>query len=137
MSPSPSPEQILQQLSNELMSPFCPGRTVASCPSPQARKLEDRILAEARAGKSRDEIEQALVAQYGRDIVGYQGDPWVLWGPFVAGLVALILVAWAVRRWVRGSAQPSPEDDAAAEPGGLDAEDRRRLEDALDEIDAF
>ena len=26
-------------LANDLMSPFCPGRTLADCPSPQAKSL--------------------------------------------------------------------------------------------------
>ncbi len=135
---APSPDQILQELSNDLMSPYCPGRTIASCPSQQARKLEDHILAEAKAGKSRDEIEQALVARFGPQIVGYRGDAMVLWGPVVVGLLALLLLAWAARRWVRGRSRADEagrEADRSPEP--LDDEQRRRLEDALDEIDAF
>ena len=134
---APSPEQIQQQLSHELMSPFCPGRTIASCPSSQARRLEDEILAAAKAGRTRDEIEQTLVARYGPDIVGYRGDPWVLWGPFVAGLAALLLLAWAARRWLRGGAPSAEGGSPEADPPPLDEADRRRVEDALDDLDAF
>ena len=73
-------ERVLAELSNELMSPYCPGRTIASCPSGQARKLEDHILAEAQAGKTREEIEQSLVERFGPEIIGYAPQPVVLYG---------------------------------------------------------
>ena len=69
------PELILQELSNELMSPYCPGRTIAACPSPNARKLEDRAgsreqlravlraAAEAFESGGGDELEPAQARQ--------------------------------------------------------------------------
>jgi cytochrome c-type biogenesis protein CcmH/NrfF len=137
--PGQDPELILQQLSNELMSPYCPGRTISSCPSAYARKLEDDILAQAQAGKSRDEIEQGLVARFGPEIVGYAPQPAVLYGSLLVGLVALVLVALAARRWVRrpgarasGPQAPEPESDLRPTRAELD-----ELEDALDEEDGF
>lgn len=145
-------EQILSELSNELMSPYCPGRTISSCPSEQARKLEDHILAEAKAGKSRDEIEHELVEQFGSQIVGYAAQPIVLYGAAVAGLLGILYVAWVGRRWLRGRT-PDPVLATAAgaaggaavganraAPGGAAAPseaERDRLEDALDDLDEF
>jgi hypothetical protein len=66
-TPSGDPEQaeaLATELSHDLMSPYCPGRTIATCPSPQARKLEALILEQAQAGKSprrdRDGARRAL-----------------------------------------------------------------------------
>lgn len=152
--PGHDPELILQELSNELMSPYCPGRTIASCPSVNARKLEDDILEQAQAGRSREEIEQALVDRFGSEIVGYAPPPAVLYGSLIVGLIALVMVALAARRWVRRSAVAAggPESDAAkaerarvAEEEGLAPTDHKSptdaeldaLEDALDAEDGF
>ena len=139
------PEQILSDLSNDLMSPYCPGRTIASCPSEQARKLEDHILAEAKAGKSRDEIEHELVDQFGQQIVGYAPQPLLLYGVAAAGIGGLILVAWVGRKWMRARA-PQLATGAAGAAGAAgvtpasgkpSAAERERLEDALDDLDEF
>jgi cytochrome c-type biogenesis protein CcmH/NrfF len=137
------PEQILTDLSNDLMSPYCPGRTIASCPSEQARKLEDRILAEAKAGKSRDEIEQELVQQFGTEIVGYAPQPMLLYGVAAAGVGGLIAVAWVARRWRRARVPAGTIPGATAAtakagvPGKPSAAEREKLEDALDDLDEF
>src|SRR5262245_28803458 len=113
------PERVLSELSNELMSPYCPGRTIASCPSEQARKLEDQILAQAQAGRWREQIEESLVERFGPQIVGYAPQPIVLWGAAVAGVCGLIVLAWVGRRWLRSaparaSATVGPAPAAAA-----------------------
>lgn len=133
--------QVLTDLSNDLMSPYCPGRTIASCPSEQARKLEDRILAEAKAGKSRDEIEQELVQQFGPEIVGYAPQPMLLYGVAGAGLAGLIAVAWVARKWRRARAPAGAAGATPATAGGAkgkpSAAEREKLEDALDDLDEF
>ena len=129
---SGNPDQILRSLSNDLMSPYCPGRTIASCPSPQARLLEDHILEQAQAGKSREEIEAALVARFGNEMVGYAPPP-ILYGVALAGLVVLVVLVVMGRRWAARSSKPAM---ATAGQGPTQAE-LDRLEDALDEDDAF
>lgn len=139
-------EQILQELSHDLMSPYCPGRTIASCPSKSARTLEDQILAEAQAGKSRDQIETQLVARFGSDIVGYKPPPMLLGGTIIGGALALGLLLWSGRRWVRQArgarAVPGPHPEPlAAGPGGGGAGPTRAeldaLDDALDDEEGF
>jgi cytochrome c-type biogenesis protein CcmH/NrfF len=145
-------EQILSELSNDLMSPYCPGRTISSCPSEQARKLEDHILAEAKAGKSRQEIEQELVDQFGSTIIGYAPQPVVLYGATAAGIVGILFIAWVGRRWMRGRtpalataaagaatgvAAGAASAGAAARGGRPSEAERERLEDALDDLDEF
>ena len=137
VAPEPvQPERVLADLSNELMSPYCPGRTISSCPSGQARKLEDDILAQAQAGKTRQEIEQTLVERFGPQIIGYAPQPVVLYGAAVAGFAGLLLLAWAGKRWRRRSVGMAAIG-AAPVVGGLSARDRGRLDDALDEVDEF
>jgi cytochrome c-type biogenesis protein CcmH/NrfF len=139
MSPE-SPERVLQDLSNDLMSPYCPGRTISSCPSGNARKLEDQILEQARAGKTREEIEADLVDRFGSEIVGYAPRPVVLYGTAIMALMALVLIAMVGRRWVRrsrvGVASSAPARRPEGAPGPTQAE-LDALEDALDDEDGF
>ncbi len=57
-------------LAGDLMSPFCPGRTVASCPSPQATELIQWIAMQEAAGATREEVIAMLVAKHGEEILG-------------------------------------------------------------------
>ena len=50
------------------MSPYCPGRALAECPSPQADQLRLWIIDQARAGATRAEVEAELAANYGDQI---------------------------------------------------------------------
>lgn len=136
--PDREAEALLSELSHDLMSPFCPGRTIASCPSSQARKLEERILAEAQSGKSRDQIEQALVADYGSDIIGYRPPPSLLITTVVGGVLALTLLLYLGRRWVtRAKPEAGKVATGAAGAGKATLAELDALEDALDDEDGF
>ena len=56
-------------LAADLMSPFCPGRTLADCPSPDAATLRAWILVQEAAGRSREEVEEELLERYGEQIL--------------------------------------------------------------------
>ncbi len=56
------------ELSGELMSPFCPGRTLAECPSPQADELRLWIITQEAAGATRAEVERTLYQRFGDSI---------------------------------------------------------------------
>lgn len=144
--PSLAAEQIAQSLSHELMSPYCPGRTISSCPSPNARKLEAFILEEATKGKSKAQIEQELVQSFGREKLGSVTSPAVLGFVGGLGLMAALGIVFASRRWRRTSvASPALEGvglSAAAASGaatgpGPSEDELDRLSDALDEIEEF
>ena len=57
-------------LAAEMMSPYCPGRTIASCPSPQAGELIQWMQVQEAAGASREEVVEMLVERFGEDIYG-------------------------------------------------------------------
>jgi len=129
------PQTILQQLSGDLMSPYCPGRTIASCPSKSARRLEDEILALAEQGKTREEIEGALVERFGEDIIGYRPPPFLVGGVFVLGLLALVGLFTLGRRWAR-KARAASSSEASQGQGAVPPPTREELDaldDALDE----
>lgn len=112
-------EDLVTELSNDLMSPYCPGRTIASCPSPQARKLEAHILEQAKGGKTRPEIEAELVARF-PDIRGYVGRPEILYGTALVALIAILGLVFAARRWV-GRSRLATAGGLAAPAGVLAA----------------
>jgi cytochrome c-type biogenesis protein CcmH len=57
------------QLPKEVMSPYCPGRALSDCPSPQAADLREWIVEQEKAGVSRSEVEQELFRAFGDQIL--------------------------------------------------------------------
>jgi cytochrome c-type biogenesis protein CcmH len=57
------------ELAADLMSPFCPGRALADCPSPDAATLRAWILVQEAAGRSREDVEAELLERYGEQIL--------------------------------------------------------------------
>ena len=98
------------------MCPVC-STTLDQSDSPIARRMKADIAARIAAGDTKNEIEDALVAEFGQQFLaappkkGFNLLAWIL--PFVAlfgGALALGLVAWA------GAAPRAPPPAAAAEP---------------------
>ena len=54
-----------RELERELMSPYCPGRSLIECPSPAATELRLWIQGQEQAGVSRAAVEQRLFQQFG------------------------------------------------------------------------
>lgn len=122
-------------LAGDLMSPFCPGRTVASCPSPQATELIQWIAMQEAAGATREEVVAMLVAKHGEEILGAPPAKGItLWAyvfpvlGFVAfGGIAVLVLRRIVSPAARGGARPAgvaaasgaaSAADAAAPPAG-------------------
>jgi cytochrome c-type biogenesis protein CcmH/NrfF len=59
------PEGWAYQLANEVMSPFCPGRTLADCPSDKAENLRVWIIVQEASGRSREDVENELYERFG------------------------------------------------------------------------
>jgi len=118
------------ELPADLMSPFCPGRTLADCPSPAAASIRMWILVQAAAGRTREDVEAELLQRYGdriRSTPKAEGFGWAAYlvplGVFVGGG---LLVAIVLRRMTRGAPPPPP---ASARPA--DPELERRVDEEL------
>lgn len=59
--------KMTQEVSQEVYSPYCPGKTLAMCPSGGASKVRQDIQNFAREGMTKSEIKDAIVAQYGEE----------------------------------------------------------------------
>ncbi len=92
------------ELAHELMSPFCPGRTLAACTSEQAAEMRQWILLQEAAGATREEVIAVLESKYGEQIrsspvaEGWGLAAWLLPGSAVA--VGALVAIYSLRRLV-------------------------------------
>ena len=124
------PQEVAGDIAGKVMSPFCPGVTLESCPSAEAVRLRANIARKAAAGWSEGRIMSWLHSEYGDAVratppaegVGLLA--WVLPAAAVAAgaaLAVLLLRRWTPRRRASSPAPPAPA------PG-----DRERLERELE-----
>ncbi len=115
------PEGWSQSLSTEMMSPFCPGRTLSNCPSPQADSLRMWIIVQESTGRTRADVEEELYQRYGDIILAApraEGIGIVAYAvPVVAFFCGGGLIFFLLRRLTTRSA-PSALDGKAAEDAG-------------------
>jgi len=126
-----APEDVANDVSSKIMSPYCPGVTLHDCPSEQAIDLRKRIVAWAAAGWSQERILDTLEAEFGpqiRAVPSPDGKGLLAWVLPAAALLGGVTVAWALaRRWSSRVPPPAPVIPASAE-------DRRRLDEELASI---
>lgn len=129
-----APEDVANDVSEQIMSPFCPGVTLQACPSDAAIDLRERIKTMAERGLGRAEIIAVLEREYGSSIraapltSGSGLLAWLL--PIVAG-IAGVGIGWRfLRRWVRAPAGP----DGSGGNIPVTPADRRRLDLELEKL---
>ncbi|MFV8756028.1 cytochrome c-type biogenesis protein CcmH [Nannocystaceae bacterium ST9] len=128
-------ESLAQDIAGEMPSPYCPGRSIASCPSDAARQLEEDILGLAKQGMDRDQIEEVLVDRFGKETMGQAHSPVVLVGIGLASLVALAVIVQAARAWMRGRPGVAPVVAGAGEGAAIEGVSRAELDRLEDELD--
>ena len=120
-----TPQTSINDVEDEVMCPIC-GTLLELAESPQAQRervLVKRLIAE---GKTKAEVKDVLVAQYGHDVLALPGgtgfDLSAYLVPAIAFAVAAVGLAFGVRRWRRAAQPPGPGGSAAGGPQGEDAE---------------
>jgi cytochrome c-type biogenesis protein CcmH len=125
----------LNEIESEVMCPVC-GTLLELAESPQATREKAFIEKLVKQGQSKDEIKDALVAQYGDAVLaepkgsGFNLSAYVV--PVIAFIVAALLLAFAVWKWRRTAGS---KDDRRPEVEGLSPEDRARLDADLGRYD--
>ena len=126
-----TPRTSLSDIEDEVMCVVCnvPLNVAESPQADRERALIKQLIAQ---GRTKQQVKQALVAQYGDAVLATphgNGFDWAAWA-IPAAAIAAVLAALAlfVPRWRRRGAQPQP-----AVPAGpaLDAADARRLDEDL------
>jgi cytochrome c-type biogenesis protein CcmH len=131
----PEPKTTLPDVEDEVMCPVC-GTALNLSFSPQADRERAFIQREINAGKTKEQIKDELVEQYGTNVLaeppksGFDLTAWLV--PGLAILVAAIAIALGLWRWRRtGRAR----EEASAPESNLDPSERERLESDLARYD--
>ena len=102
-------------LADVLMSPYCPGRTLSSCPSPQAAELVQWMVVQEAGGATQEQVVEMLIERFGEEILGAPPAKGItLWAyilPVLGFVVGGGLVVVALRRIVA----KGPESEATAD----------------------
>jgi cytochrome c-type biogenesis protein CcmH/NrfF len=125
-SAAPVPQTNISDVEDEVMCPIC-GTLLQLAESPQAQRervLVKRLIAE---GKTKGEVKDALVAEYGRNVLALpEGSGFDLTAylvPAIGFVVAVVALALGVRRWRRAANPPGPGNATPADgPQGDDAD---------------
>jgi cytochrome c-type biogenesis protein CcmH len=128
------PRASLTDIEDEVMCPIC-GTPLNLAAAPQAERERAFIRRLIARGQSKDEIKDALVREYGPEVLATpesEGFDLAAWAVPGAGIVlAAIVLAIGVRRWRRRPAAP----EAASDEKGIDPEDSERLRSDLARYD--
>jgi cytochrome c-type biogenesis protein CcmH len=125
---SAAPEDVANDISMHVMSPFCAGVTLHDCPTENASELRDQIVEMVEEGFTRAQIMDFIENEYGvatRATPDPGGTGILVW--LLPGLAALGGAAFAwhfVRRWARVPATPEGYDPTVH----ITDDDRRRLD---------
>jgi cytochrome c-type biogenesis protein CcmH len=117
----------LTELEKQVMCPVC-GTLLQLAESPQAQRERAFINRLIDEGRSEEQIKDALVAEYGDEVLalppdsGFSLSAYLV--PIVAFLVAAAALAIGVLRWRRGGSSGAPPREGSGPSG----EDRDRLD---------
>jgi len=121
-----------REIFETVLSPYCPGRTISNCPSPQADELRADIRQQLAAGESPEEVKEDLYEVFGDELrtvpraAGFGLLAWVVPG------LAFLVGGWAILAWARRTRDLRP---AAAAPTSLDPESDARLAAEMAELE--
>ena len=122
LAQAPEPQADLADISDEVMCTVCGVPLELAQEAPQAEAQRDFIRELIARGKTKDEIKDALVVEYGENVLAVPGSEgfglaaWLV--PIAAFVSAAFAIAIALRRWRRkgGSAEPPGGAQGAPDP---------------------
>jgi cytochrome c-type biogenesis protein CcmH/NrfF len=132
---SATPQTTVNAIEGEVMCPIC-GTLLELSDSPQAQREKVYVAKLVAADKSKAEIKDELVAQYGPEVLalpktsGFDLTAYLV--PVLAILAAAVVLAFSVARWRRDGKRSRTGEVAPVGPQGKDAE---RLEADLSRYD--
>lgn len=129
LAPTASGEPAsVTEIETEVMCPVC-GTLLQLAESPQALREKAFVRRLVAEGKSKQQVKDALVAQYGEAVLalpkgqGFNLSAYLV--PAIAFVIALIALVFGVLRWRRAS---GPRGDPPAAADGPSPEEAERLD---------
>lgn len=125
-----APQTSVNEIEGEVMCPVC-GTLLELAESPQAKQEKAFIKRLVAAGASKQRIKDALVAEYGKEVLALpEGEGFNLSAylvPIVAFVLAVIALGFGIVRWRRAGDHsdgdgPAPQGPSAADSERLDAD---------------
>jgi cytochrome c-type biogenesis protein CcmH len=128
-----TPRFTQDEIETEVMCPIC-GTRLDLSHAPAANQIRDFIDEKREAGWTKQQVKDALVAQFGQRILATtptEGSGLFAWlVPLAVGAGGIAVAAGLVLVWRR-----RPRADPAPATATLDDESRRRVDDALRDFD--
>ncbi len=132
-APAATPLFTQDEIETEVMCPVC-GTRLDLSHAPAANQIREFIEEKREAGWTKQEVKDALVAQFGERILATtptDGSGLFAWlVPLAVGIGGVAVAVGLVLVWRR-----RPRAGPAPAPATLDDESRRRVDDALRDFD--
>jgi cytochrome c-type biogenesis protein CcmH len=126
---APAPKTTVNDVEAEVMCPVC-GTLLELAESPQAKREKAYVAKLVAEGRTKAQIKDALVAQYGPSVLalpkasGFDLSAYLV--PVIAIAIAIAVLTVSVARWRRAGGPPGHR--RARGKGGPEGEDAARLE---------
>ena len=131
------PRTSLSDIEDEVMCPICGVPLELAIDAPQAQREREFIRELIAEGKTKEEIKDALVAEFGDEVLavpeteGFDLAAWLV--PGAAILVAAVAILLALRRWRDDAGRAASDEPRAGAGDGSaaraeDEDEQRRLD---------
>jgi cytochrome c-type biogenesis protein CcmH/NrfF len=125
-----TPQTSASEIEAEVMCPVC-GTLLELAESPQAQREKVFVKRLVAEGKSKTEIKDTLVAEYGQEVLALPSDSGFNLSaylvPIAAFAIAVVALGLAVMQW-RRDGMPPGGNGSARSAGGPSEEDTKRLD---------
>ena len=125
---APEPKTSLPDIEDEVMCPVCGTTLELAGESPQAVRQREFIRGLIAEGRTKEDIKDALVAEFGEEVLAQPSDEgfdlvaWLVPGLAIVAAAGAIFIG--LRRWRREGASRGD----GVSPAGLDGEESARLD---------
>ena len=131
-------DQRATQVYQDLLSPFCPGRSLKDCPSSKAEELKNSIKLELSLGQSSKDVYEGVIAKFGeqyRAVPKNEGFGRLVWLAPLFFLVGggVVAITFAKRK-MKISTNKTLLPTKNSYSDSLSAEQRRVLEEELSKL---
>lgn len=120
-APAYAKKDPAKTITDGIICPCSCGEILTGCTCETGKAMRAYVDTEVKGGKTKDQIEAALVSQYGEVILGApkaKGFNLVVWvAPVVATVMGFLIASFVLVRWRRQNQMTAPAAPLAGGPG--------------------